>query len=228
MPTCGEPHPVDPSRTCLKTSEYHADHADNGPDVWTNTSPKQQRFAEEIATQKKRPKNNTGRSKLAGLAEAVLATREGKAEGMARSAISEASRAFRRVFLRAMVEVATQQEFFSTNDVWVLLRSRSEGDDHPSRQATGNIGTLGKGRGWWVATDRREPNLSGNGHADAENSQTGVRVYQSRILGHDLDDFEPEIDEIAGPCVQSPDRVESTPSPTSQIWGSRDRTISES
>lgn len=108
-----------------------------------------------------------------------------KAEGMELAATSRASEEFRRTFFLAMAEVATKQEFLTTNDAWDLLEIRGYRRSG-SAQATGTIGPSGRSIGLWARTEQKSINTSGNLHS----TDDGVRVYQSLVVGKD---FETEV-----------------------------------
>jgi len=108
-----------------------------------------------------------------------------KDEGMALAATSRASEEFRRTFFLAMAEVATRQEYLTTNDAWDLLEARGYRRSGHA-QAAGTVGPSGQAIGLWRRTEQKALNTSGNLHS----SDDGVRVYQSLIVGKD---FETEV-----------------------------------
>lgn len=114
-----------------------------------------------------------------------------RAEGEADAATSERSASFRAIFYAAMAEVATRQERLSTNDAWDLLESRGYSRTTATNaNAAGTAGRVGAGMGWWVRTDEKILNTSGNLHS----SDNLVFVYRSLIVGADLSAILPHVE----------------------------------
>lgn len=209
---CGEPNPEAPGMTCY-LKPPHATHKDIAGGEWRHT---ELREAEKVRRENpiRKPQRKGGsKGLLSATARAAEARRkaleaeriaagvsdfspinvwDGTEDGMIAAATSQASEDMRRRLLRAMGQVATQQERLSTNDAWALLISQGYvRPDGVSAQAAGRVGDIGCGLGLWGKTGEKELNRSGNGHSTVDNK---VRIYQSKILGRDYSEFEEAID----------------------------------
>lgn len=207
---CGAPNPEAPGMTCY-LKPPHANHVDIAGGKWSNTPLRED---EKVRRENpiRKPGKRASKRLLSATARAAEARRkaleaeriaagvsdfspiniwDGTEDGMIAAATSQASEDMRRRLLRAMAQVATQQERLSTNDAWALLIS--QGYVRPknvSAQAAGRVGDIGCGLGLWGKTGKKELNRSGNGHS----TDNRVRIYQSQILGRDYSEFEETID----------------------------------
>lgn len=132
-----------------------------------------------------------------------------KDEGMYLAAASRAAEDFRLTFFLAMAEVATRQEYITTNDAWDLLESRGYRRSGTA-QSVGTIGPSGQSIGLWKRTEQKDRNTSGNLHS----TDDGVRVYRSLIVGWSLDSVRERVeDKVEALAAAAEKRRQRTPSP---------------